>query len=145
MCPQISLLCICQWQSPSLWLKKKKQTALNSEVTDKETQNVLPGAAFKNCIFLIQTCLTGQITKRTTNCILKTIHLECILCTLRRVQASVHMLCVAYVPSCRLACLAVIMLWPASHCEMSSWILKRLSLHLYLTIMEWHITWPWAL
>lgn len=78
-----------------------------------------------------------------SNCILITICPERFVSPVhcRKVKASVHRLCVAYVPSCGLACLAVIMLWPASHCEMSSWILKRLSLHLYLTIVEWHITW----
>ena len=82
-----------------------------------------------------------------TNCILITICPECFASSVRcrKVKASALVLCGTYVPSCRLACLAVIMLWPASHCEMSSWILKRLSLHLYLTIVERHSTWRRAL
>lgn len=57
-----------------------------------------------------------------------TIHLERVF--------SVDELRLARVPSCGPACLAVIEPRPANRCEMSCWILKRLSLHLARTMAE---------
>lgn len=80
-------------------------TVLNSEVAHRETLNILVedkcASAFSA---LLNVANYNRVCAFTTNLI--TIHLECVFSL--RTRASVNMLCLAYVPSCGLACLAVI-------------------------------------